>query len=409
VTDFFINNRKKLFDKMKNGDMVILFAGNSPVKRGDENYPFTPDRNFYYVTGIDRENIIYTQYKSDTEKEVLYIEPDNGQQARWVGANITKEEAKTISGINEIKINDCWEDEIFALSKDIKRVLIDLSRKDIDTENIKNNLKDIFAEAEIVDCEPVFAQMRVIKEPYEIELMKKAMVITRLGIEEMMKNTKPDMMEYEIEAYYDFVLKKNGVKDKAFQTIAASGHNGTILHYMNNDSVAKDGDLILIDAGAQVGYYNGDISRTFPVNGKFSQRQKMVYDIVLRGQELVINNIKPGVEYMSLNEMLKEYYFYELSKIGLVKTREEVFNYYFHGVSHFIGALTHDVGERNQTLKEGMVISVEPGLYIDEWDIGIRIEDDALVTKDGCEILTKDMIKTVDEIENFMAEARKNA
>ncbi len=224
----------------------------------------------------------------------------------------------------------------------------------------------------------------------------------------MMKHAKPGMMEYEIEAYYDFVLRKNGVKDKAFQTIAASGMNGTVLHYMNNSKRTEENDLILIDAGAQWGYYSGDISRTFPVSGKFTPLQKTVYNIVLKGQQLIIDNIKPGVMYPELNEMLKEYYFDELKKLGLVKTKEEVFNYYFHGVSHFIGAETHDVGDRSQSLKPGMVISVEPGLYIEEWGIGIRIEDDALVTENGCEILTKNMIKTVEDIERFMAE-NKNA
>ena len=223
-----------------------------------------------------------------------------------------------------------------------------------------------------------------------------------------MKNAKSGMMEYEIEAYYDYVLKKYGVKDKAFQTIAASGINGTTLHYINNNCKTGAEDLILIDAGAQWGYYNGDISRTFPVSGKFTERQKTVYNIVLKGQQLIIENIKPGVLYPELNEMLKEYYFTELKKLGHAKSKEDVFDYYFHGVSHFIGAQTHDVGDRGQKLRPGMIISVEPGLYIAEWGIGIRIEDDALVTENGCEILTKDMIKTVDEIESFMAGAYKN-
>lgn len=401
MKDYFISNRKKLTNKMENGDAVFLFAGKAPVKRGDENYPFTPDRNFYYLTGIDRENVIFVMAKGvNGVSERLYIEPDNGQMARWIGANMTAEEAESASGISDIKFIDSFKEDI--LKFDIKRVWIDFERKDLGKEHTEEGLKE-FIKVPFCDIFPIISELRTIKEKWEIDRMRKAIDITRLGIEEMMKNSKAGMHEYEIEAYYDFVLKKNGVKDKAFQTIAAAGHNGTILHYTQNNGVAEDNSLILIDAGAQWEYYNGDISRTFPVNGKFTERQKLVYNIVLNGQKLVIDNIKPGVPYPRLNEILKDYYFDELKKLGLVSSKEEVFNYYFHGVSHFIGAETHDVGDRSQTLKAGMVISVEPGLYISEWDIGIRIEDDALVTEDGCEILTKGMIKTVEEIESFMA------
>ncbi len=405
----FIINRKKFLDKLENNDLAVLYAGKAPVKRGDEFYPFTPDRNFYYVTGIDRENLILVMGK--TEKgcfERLYIEPDNGQMARWVGANITAKEAEEISGIKDIKFLSDLAEDLKNLASGTKRLFMDFERKDLNIKELTEEMRGIFGGIPFEDLFPVFAQMRVIKENWEIELIRKAGDITRLGIEEMMKNAKPGMMEYEIEAYYDFVLRKNGVKDKAFQTIAASGMNGTVLHYMNNSKRTEENDLILIDAGAQWEYYSGDISRTFPVSGKFTPLQKTVYNIVLKGQQLIIDNIKPGVMYPELNEMLKEYYFDELKKLGLVKTKEEVFNYYFHGVSHFIGAETHDVGDRSQSLKPGMVISVEPGLYIEEWGIGIRIEDDALVTENGCEILTKNMIKTVEDIERFMAES-KNA
>jgi Xaa-Pro aminopeptidase len=270
-------------------------------------------------------------------------------------------------------------------------------------------MRRIFKDIPFEDLFSIISEMRVIKEDWEIGRMRKAIDVTRLGIEEMMKKCRPKMMEYEIEANYDYVLKKNGITDKAFQTIAASGMNGTTLHYVRNNCQTGENDLILIDAGAQYKWYNGDISRTFPVSGKFTEKQKEIYNIVLRGQQLIIDNIKPGVLYSDLNEMLKDYYFEELKKIGLVKTKADVFEYYFHNVSHFIGAETHDVGDRGQRLKKGMVISVEPGLYIKELGIGIRIEDDALVTDDGCEILTKDMIKTVDDIEKFMAEENENA
>ena len=409
MKEYFILNRKKFLNKLENNDLAILYAGKAPVKRGDEFYPFTPDRNFYYVTGIDRENLILIMGKTETGCfERLYIEPDNGQMARWVGANITAQESEEISGIKDIKYLSDLTEDLKNLASGTKHLFLDFERKDLNIKELTEEMRGIFGKIPFEDLFPVFANLRVIKENWEIELIRKAGDITRLGIEEMMKNSKPGMAEYEIEAYYDFVLRKNGVKDKAFQTIAASGINGTVLHYMNNTRKTEENDLILIDAGAQWGYYSGDISRTFPVSGKFTPLQKTVYNIVLKGQQLIIDNIKPGVMYPELNEMLKAYYFDELKKLGLVKTEDEVFKYYFHGVSHFIGAETHDVGDRSQRLKPGMVISVEPGLYIQEWGIGIRIEDDALVTENGCEILTKNMIKTVEDIERFMAE-NKNA
>ena len=167
--------------------------------------------------------------------------------------------------------------------------------------------------------------------------------------------------------------------------------------------MAKDGDLVLVDCGAQYGWYCGDITRTFPVNGKYTPLQKQIYDIVLEGQRRVIETIKPGVKFSRLNETLKEFYFEELKNLGLVSSPEEVSKYYFHGVSHYLGAETHDIGRYgDRTLVPGMVLTVEPGLYIEEYGIGIRTEDDALVTENGCELLSDGFMKTTEEIEEFM-------
>ena len=389
---------------MKDNSIAVVFAGEAPVKRGDENYPFSPDRHFYYLTGVERERIILAMTKINGKNNaVLYIEPHNGQMAKWIGATMNKEEAVEISGIENIKLTEDFEKDMEEISAEVSTIYLDGERHDLPEIQMPEGMKKFFPNQQYEDLFPIISELRTIKEDWELERMKKAMDITRMAIEEMMKNASPNMMEYEIEAYYDYVLTKNGVTDKAFKTIAASGKNGCTLHYNKNNCKTHDSDLILVDAGAQYKWYNGDITRTFPVNGKFTEKQKEVYNIVLNGQKLIIDTIKEGVEYPYLNEKLKDYYFEELSKLGLVKTKEDVFNYYFHNVSHFLGAETHDVGDRKQTLKAGMVITVEPGLYIEEWGIGIRIEDDVLVTKDGCEVLTKDMIKTVDDIERFMA------
>ena len=410
-TEFVTNNRNKVFKRMLDNSVLILFAGHAPYKRGDEKYEFSPDRNFYYVTGIDRENQIIMFLKTESARSAtLYIERDNGYLAKWVGANMTEDEARLESGIEEISYLDKFygdlSDTVF--KNNIKHIYIELENREWDTaesESLKfaNEFRKKYPAVDMIDAYPFFADLRMIKEPYELDLMRKAVKITTDGLEAMMKNARPGMYEYELEAYFDFVLTKNGVTDKAFKTIVASGERGTILHYSKNNCMTKDGDLVLVDCGAQYGWYCGDITRTFPVNGKYTPLQKQIYDIVLEGQRRVIETIRPGVKFSRLNETLKEFYFEELKNLGLVSSPEEVSKYYFHGVSHYLGAETHDIGRYgDRTLVPGMVLTVEPGLYIEEYGIGIRTEDDALVTENGCELLSDGFMKTTEEIEEFM-------
>lgn len=416
MKEAFKRNREKLLERIEMFSGAVLFAGCAPYKRGDEKYPFSPDRNFYYLTGIDREDCILFLAKTRTGvQETLFIPRDNGVMAKWVGASMTAEEAAEISGITDIAFIDAFESDFAAyiFKNGIKKLWLDMENRDWDdalspalefAEKVRRQTPHMV----IGDLYPVCSEMRLLKEEWELERLRKAMDITRLGIEEMMKQAKAGMKEYELEACFDYILKKNGVKDKAFQTIAAGGKRGTILHYAANDQSVQDGELILIDAGAQWDWYNGDISRTFPINGKFTERQKLVYNIVLEGQRRVIEVIKPGVPFHTLNDLLKDYYFEALKEIGLVSTKEDVAKYYYHSVSHYLGAETHDVGRYgDRMLQAGMVLTVEPGLYIEEWEIGIRIEDDVLVTEDGNEVMTSAMVKTVEEIEAFMAKEQE--
>lgn len=410
-SEFFINNRKKISKVLDDNSIMVLFAGKAPFKRGDEIYRFSPDRNFYYITGIDRENIIIVLQKSnDKIKETLYIERGNGQMAKWVGAKMTEEEATQISGITNIKYVDEFKNDLASaiFSSRIRKLYLDLEKRDWELDHspavkFASEVISKFPYLKLKDIYYEFANLRLIKTEEEIECIRKAISITKEGIELMLKNSKPGMMEYEIEAYFDYVMTKNGVKDKAFITIAGSGKNGTILHYSENNCKTNDNDLILCDLGAQYGYYSADITRTFPVNGKFTERQKQIYNIVLGGQQVAIDNMKPGNPFNQPNDKLKEYYAEELKKIGLIKKDEEVGKYYYHSVGHSLGLETHDIGRHNEgKLRVGMVITVEPGLYIEEEGIGIRIEDDILITDDGNENLSKDIIKTVDDIESFM-------
>ncbi len=409
--EFFENNRKKLYNVMEDNSIAVFFSGKAPKKLGDENYSFTPLRNFYYMTGLDRQNMTVVLYKKGNACETtVFIERYDEVKAKWVGAVMLLDEVRNISGISNVSYLDEF-DEIFAsimFNKRIENVYMDFENRDFitvgDAFNLSDRISKNYPYIKFINVHNIIAEFRMIKEECEIEKIEKAINITKKGIYAMMENSKAGMMEYEIEAYFDFELKRNGVKDFAFKSIAASGKNGTVLHYSDNNCKTRDNDLILFDVGAQWEYYNGDITRTFPVNGKFTPRQKEIYNIVLEGQKKVIEAIKPGLEFKRLNEILKEHYAVELNKIGLIKSDEEVSKYYYHGVSHMLGLETHDVGRHNEgILEEGMVFTVEPGLYIAEEEIGIRIEDNIVVTSDGCKVLSKDIIRTVDEIESFMA------
>ena len=415
---FFTQNRQRLAERMPQNSIAVLFAGKAPCKRGDEYYPFSPDRNFYYLTGIEREDMIFVlaKYGAQTE-EILFLPRDNGEMAKWVGANMTPEEAQEVSGISDLRPLDAFTEDFAALvfRQNLTTLCLDMEHRqwaDTQTPALRfaAECRANYPAMQFLDLYPIFGDLRLIKTPFELERMRKAMEITRKGLEAMMLHARPNMYEYEMEAYFDFTLMQNGVRHKAFSTIAAAGERATILHYSKNDGIAKDGDLLLVDCGAQYDWYNGDITRTFPVNGKFTPRQRMVYEIVLEGQQKVIDAIRPGLPFSRLNEILKEHYLTALQEIGLAETMEDVTKYYYHGVSHYLGAETHDIGRYiSRDLQPGMVLTVEPGLYIPQWEIGIRIEDDVLVTENGCEVMTKDMIKTVDEIEAFLAKGRTEA
>ncbi len=416
--DFFKSNRARLLEKIKDNSIVILFAGNAPKKTADEAYPFTPNRNFYYSTGISEENHILLMSKiNGTTKTTLFIKDIDLDLERWIGKSIRKEEATEISGIEDVKFKSQFESDIhrqLCLKEEIN-LYLDLERDSISsTASIANEFaKKIvskYPQVVIKNVFSIFGELRLVKSEEEVDNIKKAISITIEGIEALMKNSKPGMKEYQLESYFDFVCKNNGVKDLAFKTIAAAGKNAATLHYVSNDAELKDGDLIQFDLGAQYNFYNADISRAFPVNGKFTERQKAVYNAVLKVNEEIINDIKPGKTFKEINNKATDLIAEECIKLGLIKEKSEVSKYYFHSIGHSLGLDTHDLEtpHRDITFKEGVVYTVEPGIYIEEENIGIRIEDDVLVTEDGVINLTSEMIKTVEEIENFMAKYNNN-
>ncbi|MGL4742410.1 MAG: aminopeptidase P family protein [Sarcina sp.] len=411
INTIFKENRKKLAKEMKDNSILVLFAGEAKYKSADEVYPFTPNRNFYYMTGIDEEKDILLIKKVNGEvSETLFISEIDEVMAKWVGATFTKEEAKEKSGIENIAYLSSFEGMINMLftQGEVKKLYLDLERRAFDEVErtggaFASKVATRYPYIKIKDAFNIIAEFRLRKNEAEIEEMRKAIEVTVGGIYELMKNAKAGMKEYELEAYFDFYVKQHGANDFAFKTIAAAGKNASVLHYHENNSEMKDGDLILFDLGAQMNYYNGDISRTFPVNGKFTQRQKELYEAVLSVNEAVIDMMKPGVCMTDVNNFANDMIAKKCIDLGLIEKKEDYRKYYFHSIGHSLGLDTHDVGPRGVKLKEGMVWTVEPGLYIPEENVGIRIEDDILITKDGNEVLTKAIIKSVKEIEEFMS------
>lgn len=403
-------NRKNLIKKMKEESLLILFAGDAPFRSADQQYKFTPNRNFYYLTGIDDKKVILTILKTETEViENVYVQRKDELMAKWVGRSINKDEARKISKVKNIKYIDEFESTISSYidRRGIKNIYFDLERQSIDIPSTKaqdmaNLIKIKYPYIKIKNIYSQIVSLRMIKNEYEIKTIKKAISITKEGIISMAKNIKPNMKEYEVESYFDFEIKRLGASAHAFNTICASGKNATVLHYEDNNQDCTDGDLILFDLGAEYNYYCSDISRTIPINGKFTERQKQIYSIVLNCMKEVEKAAKPGITLRDLNDIAKK----SLSKgcidIGLISKEEEIEKYYFHSIGHSLGLDTHDVWISDSKLEVGSVITNEPGLYIEEEGIGIRLEDDLLITDFGCTNLSKDIPIEIEDIENLM-------
>ncbi len=408
---FYKKNRKNLISRLDETCMVILSSGYSVTRSADENYPFQVNSNFFYLTGVTQEKVHLVLLKKGEEvKELLYIDEFDEQHAKWIGHRLTKKEASSISGIavGGIRYIPAFENDIANFAKEYPVVYLDLeTNRNFNFNSFGLTMAKTFENDSAVEVKNIYEAiitLRSAKDKSEVEEIKKAIAVTKKGIDALMKNARPGMMEYALEAHFDYILKSEGQHDFAFTTIAASGGNATTLHYSSNDSVMQDGDLVLFDLGAKAGGYSADISRTFPVNGKFTPLQRTVYEIVLAANKKICKVAKAGMTMGELQAITVDTLADGCLKAGLIKTREEIKRVYFHGVSHSLGLDTHDPMPRGIPLPVGAVITNEPGLYFPEHNIGIRIEDDLYLLKNKAINLSADIIKEVDEIEAFMAE-----
>ena len=413
--EYFVQRRSRFAETMKDNSFYFVCSGGYVESTDDENYIFQPYRNFVYLTGrSDVDATLLISKINGKVNEILFMHIPDEHEQRWMGTRFDSDEIKAATGIDRIVPNDSWDSTISRMlfANDVQDVYIDMARWDMnyapnEAQKRANRLKEIYPYLSIHNAYHTICRMRVIKDQAEIENHRKAVKITEEGVKNILLNMKPGMTECQIEAYYDFVLKGYNVKMPAFTTIAATGKNACIMHYVDNDTQTKDGDLILFDLGAQWNYYCADVSRTYPVNGKFTERQKQLYNIVLKGLEVAESMSKPGQLKSELQQISKQVMAEELVKIGKIEKVEDISKYYFHGSGHNIGLNTHDVGDRGDLLlEENLMFTLEPGLYFDDEQIGIRIEDTLLVTKDGVEVMSAGIPKTVEEIEAFMPQGK---
>lgn len=410
-TEFFVQNRKNLYDKLPDQSVTLFFAGEAPQKSADDRYVFTPNRNFYYLTGLVKEHLILAFYKIDGNvEEHLFIQRVDPVLEKWEGKMLTVDEAKEITGVANVRYLDEFETSFNrTVHTAIRTLALDLERRGFDAIPTRANLfsqevKTRYPHLQIATIYEEVCELRTRKTPEEVARIKRAAEITNLGIQRMMKYAHECATEFELEAHFNFALHSAGVRETAFHSIVAAGGNATVLHYSENNSPIGENELVQIDLGAEFEFYKADISRVIPKSGTFTDRQKQLYNIVLKAELEVIQAIKPGVPFKELNEITKRVLAEECIKIGLIRDASELPEYYYHGVSHHLGLDTHDVGNyRELVLEPGMVLTVEPGLYVAAEAIGIRIEDDVLVTENGCEVLSDGILKTVEEIEAFMA------
>ena len=409
--------RKKVFDQMKDNSVAIFFSGVSKVSSEDEMLPFTPNMNFFYLTNIKQEHSALMLIKGIGERRTyLFIDPYSELKEKWTGKRLTTENAEALSDIKNIYTTDNFETMLsLALANDnnqygnIDCIYLDLTSPE---QKLKDNffMKDLemkmkvdYMDKSIVDIYPIMRDLRMVKSNYEIDCLMKAIDRTNNGISYILGKLQPGMKEYELADEFEMYGRAHDRASLAFSTIIASGKNATCLHYPSQNDEIRGDDLVLFDLGYNYEGYSADISRTFPVNGKFSGVQKSIYEAVLNCNKAVIAYAKPGLKIKDLQEFATEFLKKECIRLGLMTESDDIRNYYYHNVSHHLGLDTHDISDREKPLEKGNVITVEPGLYFAKYNTGVRIEDDVLITLDGAVVLSKNIVKEIYEIESLMA------
>ena len=432
--DIFNRRRRGLMQLMGDG-IAIIPTNNEMHRNGDVHYRFRPDSDFYYLTQFPEPEAVAVLIPNRDEGEfILFCRKRDPKREQWEGRRAGLEKALEQYGADQAY-------EIEELETVLPKLLVNRDKvytctgrhPDFDQQlfgwinEIKSRVRSgVHAPTEFLDLTYILHELRLFKKTEELRIMRRAAKLSAAGHRHAMQVCRPQMYEYEIQAALEMTFMKGGSYHPAYPSIVASGENACILHYTENQSLCQDGDLLLIDAGAELECYASDVTRTFPVNGKYSAEQRALYDLVLAAQSVAIENIRPGKAWRVYHNAAVEVLAQGMLDLGLLKgtlenviEKEEYKRFYMHGTGHWLGMDVHDVGEYKvedawRVLEPGMALTVEPGIYITPADdvdtrwhnIGIRIEDDVVVGKDEPDILSRDIPVDPDEIEAIMADAR---
>ncbi|MAZ96225.1 aminopeptidase P family protein [Schleiferiaceae bacterium] len=421
-SSIFIENRKKFTSLLKPNSLAIFTSNDVYPSSADAHLPFKQHSDILYLSGADQEEsilVLFPDAHKENLREVLFLKETNDLIAVWEGAKYTKERAFDISGIKTVFWLSEFERVFNEMAVNAESIYLNGNehlRAHVETELRQDRMnawiKEHYHAHEYERSQPILHRIRGTKSENELEVMRKAAEITIKGYKRVLKYMKPGVWEHELEAEFMHEFLMNRSRGFAYTPIIAAGNNANVLHYIENNEECHDGDLVLFDVGAEYGNYTCDVTRCFPVNGKFSARQAEIYNAVLRVHEGAISMLRPGIMLDDYHKKVGDLMTDELLKLGLI-SKDDVANedlawpaykkYFMHGTSHYLGLDVHDYGLWTIPVEEGMVFTVEPGIYIPEEGLGIRIEDDIVVTKEGHENLTREIPKTVEEIEAFMA------
>lgn len=421
-SELFIKNREKFSAAMKPNSVAVFNSNDIYPIGADSTMPFQQDRNIYYLSGVDQEEsilLLYPDAPNPAYREILFLKETNAHIAVWEGEKLTKEKAYGVSGIKTVIWIQDFEKtmkEIMALSDIIYLNTNEHYRASVETETREDRfntwVKKNYPAHQVAKANPILQSLRSVKHPLEIDVMQKACDITEKAFRRVLQFTQPGVMEYEIEAEVIHEFIRNGSSGFAYTPIIASGNNANVLHYIQNKSECKDGELILLDFGAAYANYASDMSRTIPVNGRFTKRQKEVYNAVNRVKNEATKLLVPGTDWKAYHVEVGKLMTAELLQLGLLD-KADVQNenpdwpaykkYFMHGTSHHIGLDTHDYGLLHKPMQANQIFTVEPGIYIPEEGFGIRLEDDVVIQENSEPFnLMRNIPIEADEIEDLM-------
>ena len=421
--EFFVRNRANLAAKMKPNSVLILHANDIMPTNADGTLPWRQNNDLYYLTGVDQEEtvvIIYPDAYTEADREILFVRETSELIAIWEGEKLTKERATEVSGIKNVQWVDSFEAALQRLVPQVENIYLHSNEyikasTIVETRNRRfiSQIQHQYPLHQLLRAAPLLQELRIIKDAEEIKYLQKAVDITEKGFRRVLKFLKPGVGEWEVEAEYLHEFVRNKSRGFAYIPILGSGKNACVLHYVENKDVCQDGELLLMDVAAEYGNWNADMTRTIPVNGKFSPRQRAVYDAVLRVLRACNEILRPGIYMLDYQKQVIEIVEKELIGLGLIDADEAakqddqkplVKKYFMHGCSHHLGLDVHDVHPPNIPVEVGMVFTIEPGIYIREENLGIRLEDDVVIGETENINLFKNIPIEADEIEALMAD-----